>query len=101
MAGTGTDRGDWTNGLALFATGESGGIGNLLQLSLGLVRAAGENERSDRAIDHALPEAPAQRKLRDARVNGFAETADEAGEIADPRRQHSLDALAHAARHHV
>ena len=30
----------------------------------------------------------------------LAEAADETGEIADPRRQHRLDALAHAARHH-
>ena len=33
-------------------------------------------------------------------MNGFAERADEAGEIADPCRKHRLDALAHAARHH-
>ncbi len=33
-------------------------------------------------------------------IDRFAEAADEAGEIADPSRQHCLDALAHAARHH-
>ena len=32
-------------------------------------------------------------------MNRFAPAADECGEIADPRRQNSFDALAHAARH--
>ena len=39
-------------------------------------------------------------KLGNAVVDCLAPAADEAGEIADPRRQHRLDALAHAARHH-
>ena len=33
-------------------------------------------------------------------MDRFAEAADEAGEIADPRRQRRLDPFAHAARHH-
>ena len=33
-------------------------------------------------------------------MHRFAQAADEAGEIADARRQHRLDALAHAARDH-
>ena len=33
-------------------------------------------------------------------MDRLAPAADEAGEIADPRRQHRFDALAHAARHH-
>jgi hypothetical protein len=33
-------------------------------------------------------------------VDRFAPAADEAGEIADPRRQHGLDEFAHPARHH-
>ena len=38
--------------------------------------------------------------LGNAPLHRFAPAADEAGEIADARRQHRLDALAHAARHH-
>ena len=64
------------------------------------IAAAGENQRADRAIDHALPEPAAQRKLGNAAMDRFAPAADERGEIADPRRQDGFDALAHAARHH-
>ena len=80
--------------------GKGGGIGDFLQRRFGFVLAAGEHQRADRAVDHALPEAAAQRKFGNARMHRFAKAADEAGEIADPRRQHRLDALAHAARHH-
>jgi len=80
--------------------GESGWISNILQRSFSFITAAGENQRANGAIDDALPEAAAQRKLRNAAVDGFAPAADERGEIADPRRQHSFDALADAARHH-
>ncbi len=60
----------------------------------------GQHQRADRTIDHALPEAAALRGLGNAGVNGFAETADEFREIADARRDDSLDLLAQAARHH-
>ncbi len=82
-----------TLGLAVLArAGEGGGIGDFVQRFLGLVLAAGQHQRADRAVDHALPETAAQRKFGNARMHRFAKAADEAGEIADARRQHRFDA---------
>ena len=101
IARTGADQRHPALGLAVVcAPAKADGIGNILQRRFGFVAAPGENQRADRAVDHALPEAAAQREFGDAAVDRFAPAADEAGEIADPRRQHRLDALAHAARHH-
>src|SRR4029077_17139725 len=82
----------------LLRAGIGGRIRNFFQRRLRLVLASGEDERTDRAVDHAFPETTPQRKLGNALMHRFAETADEAGEIADPCRQNRLDALAHAAR---
>ena len=71
-----------------------------LERRVRLALAAGQHGGADRAVDDALPEAAAQRKLGDALVDGFAEAADELGELADARRQQRLDLLAHAPRHH-
>ena len=79
--------------------GKGNGIGNLFQRRLSFAPASGKDQRADRAIDHPLPEAAAQRHLRNAVVHQFAPAADERGEIADAGGQHSFDALAHAARH--
>ena len=101
IARAGADQRHPALGLALLIrAGECGRIGDRLQRLGGFVLAPGEHQRADRAVDHALPEAAAQRKFGNARMHRLAEAADEAGEIADPRRQHRLDALAHAARHH-
>ena len=81
-------------------SGEIGGIANILQRRFRRIDAAGENQRTDRTVDHALPEPAAQRHLRNAVMDLFAPAADKAGEIADPRRQDGLDTFAHAARHH-
>ena len=40
-------------------TGEQVRIGNRVQRSFGLVPVPGENQRADRAVDHAFPEASA------------------------------------------
>src|SRR5690348_10723035 len=87
-------------GLAVFTARESGGVGNPVERLLGLILAPGQHQRTDRTIDNALPEPAAQREFRKARVNGFAEAADEGGKIADARRQYGFDLLAHAPRHH-
>ena len=101
IARPGADQRHPALGLAVLArAGEGGRIGDFVQRLFGLVLAAGEHQRADRAIDHALPEAAAQREFGNARMHRFAKAADEAGEIADARRQHRFDALAHAARHH-
>ena len=46
---------------------QCGRIGDRLDRGFGLVLAARENRRADRAVDDALPEAAAQRKLGNAR----------------------------------
>ena len=101
IARTGADQRHPALGLAVLArAGEGRGIGDFVQRFFGLVLAAGEHQRADRAIDHALPEPATQREFGNARMHRFAKAADEGGEIADPRRQHRFDALAHAARDH-
>jgi hypothetical protein len=88
-------------GLARYQrAGERGGIGDIGQRGFCFIMASGQNQRADRAIDHTLPETAAQQHLGNAAMDLFAPAADEAGEIADPGRQHGFDALAHAARHH-
>ena len=79
---------------------EGGWIDDGLQRGFGIIRTTGQNRRADRTIDHALPESPPQRHIRNAIVNGFAPASDEAGEITDARGQQCLDAFAHAPRHH-
>ena len=99
--GPGADQRHPALGLAVLArAGEGCGIGDFVQRFFSLVLAAGEHQRADRAVDHALPEAAAQREFGNARMHRFAKAADEGGEIADARRQHRFDALAHAARDH-
>ena len=101
IARSGADQRHPALGLAVLArAGEGGGIGDFVQRFFGLVLAACEHQRADRAVDHALPEAAAQRKFGNAGMHRFAKAADEGGEIADARRQHRFDALAHAARDH-
>ena len=101
IAGTGADQRHPALGLAIvLCAGKRAGIDNILQRRFGFIVASGENQRADRAIDHALPEAAAQREFGNAAVDRFAPAADEGGEIADARRQHRLDAFAHPARHH-
>ena len=82
------------------APAKRGCVGNIFQRGFGLVLAAGEHQRADRAINHALPETAAQRKLGNPAMDGLAPGTDEGGEIADPGGQHRFDALADAARHH-
>ena len=101
IARAGADQRHPALGLAVcVAPAKADGIGDRVQRVFGLVLAAGQHQRADRAVDHALPEAAAQREFGNARMHRLAKAADEAGEIADARRQHRLDALAHAARHH-
>src|SRR5205823_1707075 len=85
IAGAGADQRD--GAFRLVGTREGGRIGYLLERGFRLALAAGEHGGADRTIDDALPEAAAQRKLGDALVDGFAEAADELGELADARRQ--------------
>ncbi len=83
----------------LAGAGEGGRVGDFLQRRFGFRLATREHQRTDRAVDHALPEATAQRKFGNARVDEFTKGADQAREIANACRQHHLDLLAHPPRH--
>jgi hypothetical protein len=79
--------------------GKSGGIGDIFQRRFGFVLAPGENQRADRAIDTRSQKRRRSENSECALWIDLRQRPMKAGEIADPRRQHRLDALAHAARH--
>src|SRR5450759_1360231 len=58
-----------------------------LRRRFSLMTATGENQRADRAVDDALPEAAAQRKFGNPAMDRLAPAADKAGEITDSRGQ--------------
>ena len=64
------------------------------------VGLAGERRIGDAAFEKGRPEAPARLALRQHPLGGAAERIAEAGERAELRRQHRLDAGAELLREH-
>jgi hypothetical protein len=81
IARAGADQGHPALRLARHGSaGKSRCVANIFQRRFNFVVAPGQNQRADRAIDHALPEAAAQRKFGNAAMDVLAPAADEANE---------------------